>query len=203
MVRGSVIGSVCGVIPYVGCVITSNLAHWVERWRSPSRSLSHSLSRLSAAEAANNAAHITSLIPFIVMGLAVQPSELVLLEVLHSQGVRPQDLVGLVFAVALGVSASAATAGWLCSSVVASLMSWFQRWYWAIVTVLLVLLLSNVVWLGWSSDQAMYYVITFAVSVVLGLALHRHVDALPLVLLLLLQNQLDIVLPRIYQFYLS
>lgn len=203
MVRGSVIGSVCGVIPYVGCVITSNLAHWVERWRSPSCSLSHSLSRLSAAEAANNAAHITSLIPFIVMGLAVQPSELVLLEVLHSQGVRPQDLVGLVFAVALGVSASAATAGWLCGSVVASLMSWFQRWYWVIVTVLLVLLLSNVVWLGWSSDQAMYYVITFAVSVVLGMTLHRHVDALPLVLLLLLQNQLDIVLPRIYQFYLS
>jgi len=46
-------------------------------------------------------------------------------------------------------------------------------------------------------------VAVFAVSLIVGLILQRRVDALPLVLVLLLQNQLDIVLPRIYQFYLS
>jgi TctA family transporter len=203
MLRGSMIGAVCGLIPYVGCVITSNLAHWVERWRCSSRSLSHSISRLSAAESANNAAHVTSLIPFIVMGLAVQPSELVLLELLHTQGVRPQDLGGVVFMVAAAVAISAATAGWLCSQVVAGLLTWFRRWYWAIVTVLTLLLAINVAWIGWSSDQTVYYMITFVVSMAVGLLLSRRMDALPLVLVLLLQNQLDIVMPRIYQFYLS
>jgi putative tricarboxylic transport membrane protein len=203
MLRGSMIGAVCGLIPYVGCVITSNLAHWVERWRCSSRSLSHSISRLSAAESANNAAHVTSLIPFIVMGLAVQPSELVLLELLHNQGVRPQDLGGVVFMVAAAVAISAATAGWLCSQVVAALLTWFRRWYWAIVTVLTLLLAINVAWIGWSSDQTAYYMITFVVSMAVGLLLSRRMDALPLVLVLLLQNQLDIVMPRIYQFYLS
>jgi putative tricarboxylic transport membrane protein len=203
MVRGGAIGAVCGVVPYVGCVITSNLAHWVERWRSPSHSLSHSLSRLSAAEAANNAAHITSLIPFIVMGLAVQPSELVLLEILHTQGIRPQDIMGLVFTVACGVAVSAAVSGWLCGHLVAGLLNWFKQWYWIIVLTLTVLLLLNVAWMGWTADQTWYYVAVFAVSLIVGLILQRRVDALPLVLVLLLQNQLDIVLPRIYQFYLS
>jgi putative tricarboxylic transport membrane protein len=203
MLRGSVIGAVSGLIPYVGCVVTSNLAHWTERWFSPRWNLDHSLRRLSSAEAANNAAHVTSLIPFIVMGLAVQPSELVLLEILHTQGVRPQDVAGLVFAVAGGVAVSALVAGWMCSYVVLQLMSWFQRWFRAIVSVLVVALTINVAWIGWSADQTVYYLLTFAVSMMAGLALHRRVDALPLVLVLLLQNHLDIVLPRIYQFYLS
>jgi putative tricarboxylic transport membrane protein len=203
MLRGSVIGSVSGLIPYVGCVVTSNLAHWTERWFSPRWNLDHSLRRLSSAEAANNAAHVTSLIPFIVMGLAVQPSELVLLEILHTQGVRPQDVAGLVFAVAGGVAVSALVAGWLCSHVVSQLMAWFQRWFRAIVSVLVVALIANVAWIGWSADQTVYYLVTFAVSMLVGLALHRRVDALPLVLVLLLQNHLDIVFPRIYQFYLS
>jgi TctA family transporter len=203
MLRGSAIGAVCGLIPYVGCVITSNLAHWTERWKNSANSLDHSLKRLSAAEAANNAAHVTSLIPFIVMGLAIQPSELVLLEVLHTQGVRPQDLAGLVFMIAAGVAVSAAFAGWMCSSVVSGLLTWFKKYYWAIVTILGVLLLANVAWLGWTSDQTVYYLIVFAVSLAVGLLLPRQLDVLPLVLVLLLQNQLDIVLPRFYQFYLS
>jgi putative tricarboxylic transport membrane protein len=203
MLRGSAIGAVCGLIPYVGCVITSNLAHWTERWKNSANSLDHSLKRLSAAEAANNAAHVTSLIPFIVMGLAIQPSELVLLEVLHTQGVRPQDLAGLVFMIAAGVAVSAAFAGWMCSSVVSGLLTWFKKHYWTIVTILGVLLLANVAWLGWTSDQTVYYLIVFAVSLAVGLLLPRQLDVLPLVLVLLLQNQLDIVLPRFYQFYLS
>jgi putative tricarboxylic transport membrane protein len=203
MLRGSVIGSVCGLIPYVGCVITSNLAHWTEQWKNSNSSLDHSLKRLSAAEAANNAAHVTSLIPFIVMGLAIQPSELLLLEVLHTQGVRPQDLAGLVFMIAAGVAVSAAFAGWMCSYVVSGLLTWFKKYYRTIVSTLGLLLLINVAWLGWTSDQTAYYLIVFAVSLAVGLLLPRRLDVLPLVLVLLLQNQLDIVLPRFYQFYLS
>jgi len=203
MLRGSAIGAVCGLIPYVGCVITSNLAHWAEQWKNSNSSLDHSLKRLSAAEAANNAAHVTSLIPFIIMGLAIQPSELVLLEVLHTQGVRPQDLAGLVFMIAAGVAVSAAFAGWMCSSVVSSLLTWFKKYYWTIVVTLSVLLLANVAWLGWTSDQTVYYLAVFAISLAVGLLLPRQLDVLPLVLVLLLQNQLDIVLPRFYQFYLS
>jgi putative tricarboxylic transport membrane protein len=203
MLRGSIIGSVCGLIPYVGCVITSNLAHWAEQWKNSNSSLDHSLKRLSAAEAANNAAHVTSLIPFIIMGLAIQPSELVLLELLHTQGVRPQDLVGLVFMIAAGVAVSAMFAGWVCGQVVSQLLTWFKKYYWAIVTVLGLLLIANVAWIGWSSDQTVYYLAVFGVSLIVGLLLPKRLDVLPLVLILLLQNQLDIVLPRFYQFYLS
>jgi putative tricarboxylic transport membrane protein len=203
MMRGSVIGALCGLIPYVGCVITSNLAYWVEKFKNSSGNIDHSLKRLSAAEAANNAAHVTSLIPFIVMGLAIQPSELVLLEVLHTQGVRPQDLAGLVFMLAAGIAVSALFAGWVCGHVVSTLLAWFKKSYWAIVTVLGILLMANVAWIGWTSDQTVYYLAVFGVSLIVGMLLPRRLDALPLILILLLQNQLDIVLPRFYQFYLS
>jgi len=203
MIRGSVIGALCGLVPYVGCVITSNLAHWLERFWYKAQSLSHSLRRLSAAEAANNAAHVTSLIPFIVMGLAVQPSELLLLDILHNQGARPQDIAGLLILVTAGIAVSAVISGWLCGSVVTRLMTVFGHCFAGIVAVMILALLANIAWLGWSGDQTVYYLVTFAVSMLVGLWLYRHVDALPLVLVLLLQNQLDIVLPRLYQFYLA
>jgi len=200
--RGSAVGFVCGLVPYVGGIITSNLAHSVESRFRKQPHLTDSLSRLTAAEAANNASQVSSLIPFVLLGLAVQPSELVILDILASHGWRATNLdwnmVGLVTASLL---IGCAVVAWVCSSVVKQLLSWFQQYYNAIVSVLIVLLTATVMYQGWRSDQTLYYMLVFAASGAVGWITARRVDFMPLVLVLLLENQLNGITNRLIQLY--
>jgi putative tricarboxylic transport membrane protein len=201
--RGSAVGFVCGLVPYVGGIITSNLAHSVESRFRKQPHLTDSLARLTAAEAANNASQVSSLIPFVLLGLAVQPSELVILDILTNQGWRAANLdwymVGLV---AASLLAGCAVVAWVCSSVVKQLLGWFQKYYSTIVSMLIVLLTITVAYQGWRSDQTMYYMLVFVVSGAVGWITARKVDFMPLVLVLLLENQLNGVTNRLIQLYL-
>ena len=200
--RGSAVGFVCGLVPYIGGIITSNLAHSVESKFHKQPHLQDSLARLTAAEAANNASQVSSLIPFVLLGLAVQPSELVILDILASHGWRATNLdwnmVGLV---AVSLLIGCVTVAWVCSSVVRQLLGWFQKYYNAIVSVLIVLLTATVMYQGWRSDQTWYYMLVFVVSGVVGWIAARRVDFMPLVLVLLLENQLNGVANRLIQLY--
>jgi TctA family transporter len=200
--RGSMVGFVCGLVPYVGGIITSNLAHSVESKFNRQPHLRDSLARLTAAEAANNASQVSSLIPFVLLGLAVQPSELVILDILTNHGWRASNLDwNMVSLVAASLLIGCAVVAWLCSSVVKQLLTWFQQYYNAIVSVLIVLLTTTVVYQGWQSDQAWYYVLVFAASGMVGWIAGRRVDFMPLVLVLLLENQLNGVTNRLLQLY--
>jgi len=200
--RGSAVGFVCGLVPYVGGIITSNLAHSVESRFRKQPHLTDSLSRLTAAEAANNASQVSSLIPFLLLGLAVQPSELVILDILASHGWRAANLdwnmVGLV---SVSLLIGCVTVAWICSSVVKQLLGWFQTYYNAIISVLILLLTTTVAYQGWRSDQTLYYMLVFVVSGAVGWITARRVDFMPLVLVLLLENQLNGVTNRLIQLY--
>jgi TctA family transporter len=68
------LGFIVGFTPGAGLTLASNLSASLERQKNPHRYLSFA----SAAEAANNSAAISCIIPFLFLGLPITPSELII-----------------------------------------------------------------------------------------------------------------------------
>jgi putative tricarboxylic transport membrane protein len=83
VLRGSVLGLFTGLVPAIGTQIGSNLAWAVEKKFKPKNTIEDTIARLTSAESANNGSQITVLIPLLVIGLAIVPSEMILLSVLE------------------------------------------------------------------------------------------------------------------------
>lgn len=80
-IRGSSIGAIAGLIPSVGTSISSIIAANIEKHLSQ-----HPRQYVVSAEAANNAAAITVLIPLIILALPIVPSEAIILGLAERQG---------------------------------------------------------------------------------------------------------------------
>lgn len=189
VMRGSVIGSLSGMIPFIGNTISSNLAHMGENIFYGKTHPVHSLSRLTAAETANNASQITMLIPLIVLGIALQPSELVLLDILMDQGWMPTNeidwklLLSLSVAIPVGVVITAL----LCYNFVKRLLHNFLRFQSTIVAIILIVVILDIIYIGYKSDQTLYYIMVFCISYVMGMVLQKlKFDVVPAVLAFLL-----------------
>jgi putative tricarboxylic transport membrane protein len=82
MVRGSFVGGISGLIPGIGTSISSQLSYFFE-----SRFSKSPVARVVSAEAANNSAVLTSLIPLLMFGLPILASEALILDLLSFKGV--------------------------------------------------------------------------------------------------------------------
>jgi TctA family transporter len=76
-----VLGFIIGFTPGAGLTLASNLSASIEKQRNPHKLLSYA----SAAEAANNSAAISCLIPFLLLGLPITPSEILIEQFLSSK----------------------------------------------------------------------------------------------------------------------
>jgi putative tricarboxylic transport membrane protein len=74
IIRGSVIGVLAGLIPGVGLSVSSNLAYAAEK-----KFANKQMAQLSAAEAANNSAGISCLLPLLIFGVPILASEALIL----------------------------------------------------------------------------------------------------------------------------
>ena len=82
MIRGSLVGFFTGLIPGVSYTISSNLAAALERrWHPNSK-----IRPLIAAEAANNSAAISAILPMLIFALPIVPSEVLLLNLAEMSG---------------------------------------------------------------------------------------------------------------------
>jgi TctA family transporter len=68
------LGFIVGFTPGAGLTLASNLSASIERQKNPHKYLSY----VAAAEAANNSAAISCIIPFLFLGLPITPSELII-----------------------------------------------------------------------------------------------------------------------------
>jgi len=91
VLRGSVLGLFTGLIPAVGTQIGSNLAWAIEKKFNPANTKQSTMARLASAESANNGSQITVLVPLLVLGLAIVPSEMILVGVLELKGWMPGE----------------------------------------------------------------------------------------------------------------
>ena len=86
--RGTMIGSIFGLIPGSGSILASFAAYWTEKKLNKKVGTGH-VSGVVSPEAANNAAAQTSFIPMLSLGLPITPTQALLLAVLIIHNVVP------------------------------------------------------------------------------------------------------------------
>ena len=90
-VRGTLLGSLMGLLPGGGVTLSTFAAYIVEQRisRHPERFGTGEIQGLAAPEAANNAAAQTSFIPLLTLGIPTSASMALLLGVMIMQGIQP------------------------------------------------------------------------------------------------------------------
>jgi putative tricarboxylic transport membrane protein len=91
VIRGTVLGSLLGVLPGGGAVLSSFAAYTVEKKlsKTPQRFGKGAIEGVAAPEAANNAGAQTSFIPMLTLGIPSNPVMALLIGAMIIQGITP------------------------------------------------------------------------------------------------------------------
>jgi len=195
--RGSLLGGIVSLVPHIHAVLSSNLSYALEKFRKTRKKTYNSkegdVGCLVAAETANNATSIISMLPLLLIGIPITTSEAILLVIIDHNFYRVnyQTIVetGLFNLLVLWFLAST----FLCfifSWPIVSYVNVFRKISLKKVltaTVLFAILLM--LYLGYSNMQLWYYLGVFLVLLPIGILLKRH-ETIPLVIGFILQTKL-------------
>lgn len=203
--RASVLGFICGLIPYVGSVITSNIAHMVEGFFYKKQDVESALNRLVAAETANNASQVSILIPFVLLGIALQTSELILSHILDYRGwLATRDFnSSLLLSLCIGIMISCVVSYMFCFTFVKSITEFFSKYNRQIFYFLVSLMVINIFNLGFHADQSIYYLLIFLISGIVGILIKSKIDLVPLLVGFLLQEKMFAVSDILWRLYIK
>lgn len=196
--RSSTIGFFCGLVPYVGSGMSSYIAFLIEKKANPKDFIAHAI----ASESSNNSANFSVLIPLLFLGIAIIPSEFILIEIISStnKSVIWKSIYENFFIII----------GWVfVANVISFIFSWnlinvVNKAIIKLKTFFPVLIMCFIFWniylLGVDSSQEVYYISILLIFSFFGILLNRY-DLLPFVYVFLLQNTLDQIIYRICQIY--
>ena len=146
------------------------------------------------------------LIPLLVLGIAVQSSEVVLINILSQVGWDVRDLVtqDFMLKLILALIIGAVVSGVLCYNLVLHLTKLFVKYFTVLLTILSLMFVGNILWIGFESAQLWYYLICFIVALVIGIISRRYkIDHVPTILILLLFDSFDGIARVLYLLYLA
>lgn len=198
--RGTLVGAICGLIPGVSYLISSNLAVTFERTLNSS---SNSMSKLISAETANNAGAITVLLPLIFFAIPIVLSEAIILNLAEGKG------LGIYTA----YSFMADNLYWIILLLLGvSILNWFIAGFWYPTVIRLYKKISNKLYFSatviltilggvyaYENFIVWQSLITFALSLIFGFAIKDHESKFPLAIGFFLS---DSALNEFYRFYL-
>jgi putative tricarboxylic transport membrane protein len=205
--RGSAIGSILGIIPMIGVVISSNVAWTVEKFLSRHKNENqNSLNRLTSAEAANNSAYVTVLIPLLVFGLAIIPSELILLSIVELKAWVPRQSTWSLFGLSyyywifIALMISCVVGYLVCFTFVKSITILFRSHLKFISAITALLIIVSLTYSGWLVDNRTLFLITFICFSIFAVCF-KKTDYLPLIVGFLLGSQLLSTSNVLYNLY--
>jgi len=177
-ILGGSVGSFSGLVPILGSVSSSNIAYWI----SGSFKFS-SLEKVAASEASNSAAFVVVLAPLLLFGIAIIPSEVILLEMLSSRGwtinfVTKETLLVLFF-----ISSISVILGYYACTTLAKHMVTFiiNTGQWLIWCFFLTLLINVYILSSYTSEVEIYFTVFF-ICVFLSIFFeNKKIDPLPLI----------------------
>lgn len=196
--RSSIVGFISGLIPYVGNSVSSFLAFALEQKINPKNYISQAI----ASESANNSANLSVLIPLLFLGVAIIPSEFVLLEILMTSNkiisweTLSKNYLSLVVFLFLA-NAISFYISWNSIKIINMLMSKFKI---ILPFLLLLLIIVMILHFGISYSQGTYYIFVLLIFSILGFILQKY-DILPFVYAFLLQNNIEQSIYRVYTIY--
>jgi TctA family transporter len=181
----------------VGVDLSSYIAYYTERLLKKDH-----MSQVAAAETASNAAGIAMLLPLLIYGIAIQPSENILLEITNSTAyvlnwttVKP--LFEQIAAWLIVGNLLCFLLSWnLANPIIRNLNRLGKTVPWALGSICIYSVYS----LGVDSGQGAYYLLVLAVFTVLGL-LFRKQDVLPFIFVFMLQDKLEPAIMRLWTLY--
>jgi putative tricarboxylic transport membrane protein len=194
-IRGAIVGCLSGIIPGVSYTVSSNLAENFEKKFCKKINEDERLFRLCvAAESANNSGAITVLIPFLLFGLAIIPSEALILHIAERKGFFGVE----------GVRYIIDNLGWIVVIMgFANLINWLLSGYWYqciikiyqaisayVYYVALIICILTVVGIAWYNNQLAVSVITLVLSAVVGMLIKSYESRLVLIFSFFLADKL-------------
>lgn len=185
--RGTIVGSVLGIVPMIGAMISSNVSWAIEKLFQKNKSEQQkSINRLIAAESANNSANITVLIPLLIFGLAIVPSEIVLLSIIETNAWRPNQAsfellgLGLYHWMFIGLIVACSISYLFCYSFVVPVSKFLNKNIIMLSIVTITVIIFSVAYSGWLASNTIIFLLFFALFSIIILLL-KKIEFMPLV----------------------
>lgn len=196
--RGSALGYLCGFVPGVSTVLSTNTSYSLEKKLHPNRPGK----TLVASETANNSGQFASMLPLLLIGIPITGSEIVLYSLLVDAGWSPfqfdnvennadmiftQVVPWFVFANMVGLLVA-----WPMARTVLRLVASSRKY---LVAVLVVSMLLLNTYLGILDYRVWFYTACLIVFGGMGLML-RNYETVPLIFMFILGNDIEGVFYR-------
>lgn len=198
-ISGGIIGSVVGLIPLLGSYSSSNVAYWFAKALRLSP-----LEKAISSEASNSAAFVIVLAPLLAFGIAIVPSEIILLEMLKYNGWMLSDVTGKTLYILLLFSISTVIIGYFaCTKLAAHLVTFISKSGAWLPMLIFAILIVNIYIIGSQSSNTGIYLITFIFCAFASLGFNKlQIDPIPLIFSWAVGEQLLVNGHRLLSLYL-
>jgi putative tricarboxylic transport membrane protein len=202
-IRGTILGFVGGFVPGVGTTVASTVAYAYEKQRETAKGnyKEGNYRCLISAETANNAGAFSCLLPLLILGIPIVPSEALIYEIAVSNGFSyggAQFTADFFLTIAYSlvfVNLLALIISWPLARQICRLQNINFRW---LIVFILGVLVAVVIYSGQETWQSLYYFVVFMILLPIGIML-RNYNTLPLIFCFLIQSRIESVIPRTYQ----
>ena len=198
--RGTILGSVGGLIPGITTVASSHMAYAVEKWKHNKTYNRGHMPSLVSSETANNSGSVTQLAPLLMFGIPITGSETIIYNILDSKGWTgstslPWHLFLEHWWILLAVNILALTVAVKFASNIIKVIPKNSAY---LKPTVFTLLLSSVYWIGQTqTSTGVLDTVLFLLSVVLVLNFPK-INWLPFVFCMVIG---DLWLDQVYRIY--
>lgn len=205
--RGTLIGSLCGLVPHLTSALASNVAYVMEMGRQKKKNQydeNGDIKSLVSAETANNAAGLTQLTPLLLIGIPITTSEAIVLniiennmEVINYTTTIESGMFNTLLIYFVVMNLLCVMAAWPFAKHLHVVFKLNQKLLYALTFFVLVCL---VFYMGQYKQQGMFYLYVLFGLMPLG-ALLRKWDTLIVIFAFILQGQIEAGITRLFYIY--
>jgi putative tricarboxylic transport membrane protein len=191
IMRGGIVGYICGFIPGVSTTLSSNTAYVLENKLNR-----YSVSKkLVASETANNSGQFASILPLFLLGIPITGSEVILYDLLVTKGWEPtssiqqtvtNNVIWTLIPWFILTNILAVVICWPLSKTIIGLLNFTKSQIKFFLTILI--LVSNI-YLGYIDNRVIFYLIITAILSVFGVLLRKH-NCMPLIFIFILGKEI-------------
>jgi putative tricarboxylic transport membrane protein len=187
MIFSSFVGFIMGLIPYLGNGMSSYISYFLDKKKK-----NDFVSNATASETANNSANLSVLIPLIFLGIAIIPSEFILLEILPIGNkalnfIEIEPYLIYMFFLLLFANIFSFYLSW---NFIFPILQIMKKLNYVLPLVLILGITFSVLFVGDEYSQSLYYFLIFIVSSLFGIYF-REKNLLPFIYAFMLQNNFE------------